>query len=184
LPRRPERPEPRDRVVLRAGEGHVELAEIFSARLEARQVLVIGALRPGQTARIELVGVPALTGRVRLLPAEVDRVSRLGRMRIALPADTALQVGRFARGSIEVGRRRAVALPLSAVRLDQSRATVQLVVDGRIAARAVTLGAVTGGRIEIRDGLAGGETLVLRAGAFLRDGDAVNAVPATAGRGP
>lgn len=157
--------------------GAIELeAEIPESRL--------GALRPGQTARIELVGVPALTGQVRLLPAEVDRVSRLGRMRIALPADTALQVGRFARGSIEVGRRRAVALPLSAVRLDQSRATVQLVVDGRIAARAVTLGAVTGGRIEIRDGLAGGETLVLRAGAFLRDGDAVNAVPATAGRGP
>jgi HlyD family secretion protein len=33
------------------------------------------------------------------------------------------------------------------------------------------------GRAEIRDGLAVGEVVVLRAGAFLRDGDAVRAVP-------
>ena len=38
------------------------------------------------------------------------------------------------------------------------------------------LGAIAGGRAEIASGLSEGESVVLRAGAFLRDGDAVREV--------
>ena len=40
----------------------------------------------------------------------------------------------------------------------------------------VTVGLVTGGRAEILKGLNEGETVIVRAGPFLRDGDAVSPV--------
>jgi HlyD family secretion protein len=85
-------------------------------------------------------------------------------------------VGRFARGTIETARREAISLPLSAVRFDEREASVQVVAEGRVATRRVVLGAIAGGRAEVASGLAEGESVVLRAGAFLRDGDAVREV--------
>jgi RND family efflux transporter MFP subunit len=150
--------------------GEIELeAEIPEAHL--------AALAVGQTARIDLTGGVRVNGRVRLVPAEVDRTTRLGRMRVALEPAPGLAAGRFARGAIETGRRTAIALPLSAVRFERDGAAVQLVVDGRVRLRDVRLGSISGGRAEIREGLREGEVAILRAGAFLRDGDAVRPVP-------
>ncbi len=138
----------------------------------------LGALKPGQSVRVEVAGLAPVQGRVRLVPAEVDRMTRLARVRVALPETATLRVGQFARGLVEVERRTTITLPLSAVVFDQDNATVQLVIAGKVAARRVTLGITAGGRVEIRDGVAAGDQVVLRAGAFLRDGDAVSAVPA------
>jgi HlyD family secretion protein len=63
------------------------------------------------------------------------------------------------------------------VRLERQGASVQLVVEGRVRQRPVVLGSTAGGKVEIREGVAAGDVLVLRAGAFLRDGDAVRAAP-------
>jgi RND family efflux transporter MFP subunit len=150
--------------------GEIELeAEVPESRL--------AALAVGQTARVELSGAGPVAGRVRLVPAEVDRATRLGRMRISLEAAPGLSVGRFARGTVETDRRAAILLPLSAVRLERQGASVQLVVEGRVRQRPVVLGSTAGGKVEIREGVAAGDVLVLRAGAFLRDGDAVRAAP-------
>jgi HlyD family secretion protein len=78
---------------------------------------------------------------------------------------------------VEVGRRDSITLPFSAVLFEQDRATVQRVNDGRVETREVRLGSAVAGRIEVRDGVRAGDRLVLRAGAFLRDGDAVAGVP-------
>ena len=158
--------EPLFRIV---ADGAIELeAEVPEIRLPR--------LAPGQKVRVELAGLPPVEGRVRLLPSEVDRATRLGRLRVALAPDAGLRVGRFARGTIETARREAIALPLSAVRFDEREASVQVVVAGRVATRRVALGAIAGGRAEIASGLSEGESVVLRAGAFLRDGDAVREV--------
>jgi HlyD family secretion protein len=150
--------------------GEIELeAEIPESRL--------AALAVGQPVHVELTGAAPVAGRVRLVPAEVDRVTRLGRMRVALAPAPGLSVGRFARGTIETGRREAIILPLSAVRLERDGASVQMVIDGRVRQRPVALGSTVAGRVEIREGLAVGDILVLRAGAFLRDGDAVRSMP-------
>jgi HlyD family secretion protein len=53
---------------------------------------------------------------------------------------------------------------------------VQTVKDGRIATRKVTLGLSGGGRAEIATGIAAGETVVARAGTFVRDGDLITPV--------
>ncbi|MBL8700956.1 MAG: efflux RND transporter periplasmic adaptor subunit [Alphaproteobacteria bacterium] len=144
----------------------------------------LAAIRTGQKVVLEIAGVPPIAGSVRLVPAEVDRLTRLARIRVALPSEAALRVGLFARGVVEIDRRRAISLPLSAIVFDSDRARVQVVRENRISTRPVVLGISTGGRVEIRDGLADGDLVVLRAGAFLRDGDAITPVvePETAGR--
>jgi HlyD family secretion protein len=150
-------------------EGQIELeAEVPESR--------IAALRTGQKVHVDVTGMPTIEGRIRLVPAEVDRVTRLARMRVALPDTPGLRIGQFARGTVEIDRRDAITLPLSAVLFEQNRATVQRVNDGKVETRAVSLGSAAAGRIEIRDGVRAGDRLVLRAGAFLRDGDAVAGV--------
>lgn len=58
---------------------------------------------------------------------------------------------------------------------------VQVVKDGRIAERKVRAGITAGGWTEILEGLAEGEQVVAKAGAFLRDGDAVRVAEAKTG---
>ena len=53
---------------------------------------------------------------------------------------------------------------------------VQAVKDGRVTTTKVTLGLIGGGRAEIVSGLAEGESVVARAGTFVRDGDAITPV--------
>ena len=53
------------------------------------------------------------------------------------------------------------------------------VVDGtRVEARQVTVGLLSGGDAEIRSGLSESDLVVVRAGAFLREGDEVEPVAA------
>jgi len=76
---------------------------------------------------------------VRVNPsAQAGSRSVLVYLRLDRPAG--FRQGLFAQGTIEIGRIRAVALPLSAVRIDKPAPYVQVVVDGRIAHRPVQTG--------------------------------------------
>ncbi len=157
-------------------KGEIELeGEVPESRL--------GALKSGQSVRVEIAATAPVEGFVRLVPAEIDRTTRLARVRVALPDGAGLRVGQFARGLVEIDRRTAITLPLSAVVFDQETTSVQIVRAGKVEARRVTLGINAGGRVEIRDGVATGDQIVLRAGAFLRDGDAVSPVLTEDARG-
>lgn len=146
--------------------------------LEAQVAEVeLPGLRIGQSVSVLPAGAKgALAGTIRLIAPEVDKASRLGRVRVALDGNPPVALGTFARGIIETGRKRAVTLPLSAITYSRAGASVQAVKDGRIATKSVTLGLVGGGRAEIATGLAAGETVVARAGTFVRDGDLVTPV--------
>ncbi|MBN8910522.1 MAG: efflux RND transporter periplasmic adaptor subunit, partial [Rhizobiales bacterium] len=74
------------------------------------------------------------------------------------------------------GRGRAIAVPLSAVLHSDDGASVQVVVDGKVATRRVKTGLETAGMIAIESGVAAGDLVVAKAGTFLRDGDAVRPV--------
>jgi hypothetical protein len=52
---------------------------------------------------------------------------------------------------------------------------VWIVEDGRVAARGVDVGPERNGQVEVRRGLSGGETVVLKPAATLRDGLKVRA---------
>ncbi|OJV08059.1 MAG: hypothetical protein BGO20_08880 [Bosea sp. 67-29] len=150
-----------------------------AVELEAQVAEVdLPSLRLGQPVAVTPAGAKeALRGTIRLIAPEVDKASRLGRVRVALDGNPSVAIGSFARGIIETGRKRAVTLPLSAITYTRSGATVQTVQDGKIATRKVTLGLTGGGRAEIATGLAQGETVVARAGTFVRDGDLITPVP-------
>lgn len=137
----------------------------------------LARLALGMRARLELPGsARRVEGSVRLIANEVDRATRLGKVRIGLPADVPARIGSFASGTIELARREVVAVPASAVLRSESSAFVMVVRDGRVALAPVEPGVTDAGFVEIRKGLGAGETVVARAAAFLRDGDAVRAV--------
>ena len=134
-------------------------------------------LHVGDPVRLEGEAGRILKGRVRRIDPEIDRTTRLGRVRISLDPDPTLRIGAFARGKVEVARRTSVAVPLSAVLYAaDGGASVFVVADARVEARSVVPGLSTDGLMEIRSGLAAGETVVARASSFLRDGDRVRAV--------
>lgn len=137
-------------------------------------------LVPDLPAEINVAGIGPVQGHVRLVPASVDPVTRLGVLRIALEDDQPLRTGVFASGSIVTQRRQALSVPTTAVLSDHQGQRVQIVKDGAVHSRPVTAGLVWDGRREILSGLEAGETVIARAGAFFRDGDKVNAVSSDA----
>jgi hypothetical protein len=135
-------------------------------------------------AKLRLPGVEAeVAGQVRLVNEEVDKASRTGKVRIALFDASHARPGAFASGEVDLARRDGVGAPSSALRRDGDLARVLVVRDGRVEERRVTPGIVEGDEVEIRNGVAVGETLVARAAAFLRPGDVVRPMLATAANG-
>lgn len=137
----------------------------------------LAALKPGMKVAVTPAGVDKpLEGEIRLISPEVDRASRLGRVRIALKGNPPVAIGSFARGVIETGRKTNVTLPLSAITYSRGGATVQSVKDGKVTTKKVELGLMGDGRAEIVSGLTEGESVVARAGTFVRDGDVINPI--------
>ena len=102
-------------------------------------------------------------------------------MRVALDPAPSLRIGAFARGTLETAHRHGLAVPLAALLYGEAgEAGVLVVEDGRVAERKVVTGLATGELVEVREGLKAGETVVARAGSFLRPGDAVRVAPAPA----
>ncbi|MGL4240353.1 MAG: efflux RND transporter periplasmic adaptor subunit, partial [Beijerinckiaceae bacterium] len=131
----------------------------------------------GQKAAVRPAGRETdLSGKVRLVSAEIARTSRLGRVRLALDKPDGLVVGSFARGVIEIDSRDAILAPLSAVLFTNEGPRVQVVKDGVVETRAITTGIRSGGRVAVQSGLADGETVVTVSGTFLRHGDRVTPV--------
>jgi HlyD family secretion protein len=158
--------EPLFRIVLR---GEVELdAEVIETEL--------AKMSAGQKAKINVAGIGDVTGTVRLVSPEVDKTTRLGRVRIFLGDDPKLRIGSFARGTVDTAHGHGLSVPSSAVVFDAEGAFVQVVRDGRVVRSNITTGLISGGRVEVRQGLAAGDIVVTKAGTFLRDGDAVRPI--------
>jgi len=133
----------------------------------------------GMAARIDVPGTDTgLDGVVRLISTEVDKATRLGKVRVALSTNSA-RIGSFASGTIVVARRAAVGVPAAAVTQTGGADTVEVVKDGKVSVRTVIAGVTNDGVIEMRHGLDAGEVVVARAAAFLRNGDDVRTVEST-----
>ena len=138
-------------------------------------------LREGRPAWIDLGGGARVQGSVRAVYPEVDRATRLGKVRVRLDADPRLRIGTFARGAVEIARTRGVTVPQASVLYGgPARSSVLVVAGDTVEARAVRTGLSDDDDIEIRGGLSEGERVVARAGSFLRDGDKVRPVPLAA----
>jgi HlyD family secretion protein len=161
-----------------AAEPLFRIIEDGAVELEAEVAEVeLPGLKLGQAVAVTPAGATTpLAGTIRLIAPEVDRQSRLGRIRVALAGNPPVAIGSFARGVIETGRKTVVTLPLSAITYSRSGATVQSVTDGKVTTKKVELGLAGGGRAEIASGITDGETVVARAGTFVRDGDIITPV--------
>jgi HlyD family secretion protein len=134
-------------------------------------------LSQGMPVEITVAGWPApVEGKIRLISPEVNQTSRLGMIRISLPADPAPRVGNFGRAEIEVLHRRGIAVPISAVIYQDTDAFLQKVVSGKVSTVPVKLGARADGYVEVLSGIAEGDEVVARAGTFVADGDMVTPV--------
>ncbi|RCW80012.1 efflux RND transporter periplasmic adaptor subunit [Paracoccus lutimaris] len=135
------------------------------------------SLKPGDLAEIEVAGVGLVTGSLRLAPASVDPLTRLGQARVSLTADPGLRVGLFAQGWIITDKREALTVPTAAILADASGERVQVVRDGQVETREIRAGLIWQGRREVLEGLEPGEQVIARAGAFFADGDRVRVAP-------
>lgn len=137
-------------------------------------------LAPGQKVTMTGVGGGApLTGEVRLVEPTIDATTRLGRVRISIDDGSEVRSGMFLDAEVLVTEREVPAVPVTAVGSSAGGTTVMKVAaDGLVSRVPVVTGIRDGGWVEIVSGLAAGDQVVAKAGAFVRDGDRVNPVPA------
>lgn len=138
--------------------------------------LEIAKLREGQKAKIIVPGAGDVTGTVRLIAREVDKSTRIGRVKVFIGANDKLRVGAFARGVIETEKSRGLAIPSSAVMFDPDGTHVQVVNSDSVSRKTVTTGLQADGMVEILSGLNDGDLVVARSGTFLRDGDKIRPI--------
>lgn len=134
-------------------------------------------VQAGQTAMITLAsGTAPLTGTLTLVEPSIDPATRLGRARITLDKPDQVRSGMFAEADILVVSRTAIAVPVTAVGSEGNETTVMTVKDGVVHRIVVTTGIRDGGWVEVLTGLAEGDEIVAKAGAFVTDGDKINPI--------
>ncbi len=136
-------------------------------------------LAPGQKVSMIAVGAPdRLTGSVRLVEPTIDTTTRLGRARVTIDTPAGVRAGMFMDADILVAERETIAVPVTAVGSSPQGSTVMKVTNGEVSRTVVKTGIRDGGWVEIVEGITAGDTVVTKAGAFVRDGDRINPVAA------
>lgn len=140
----------------------------------------LGRLSTGVSAQVVPVGTDtAFTGQVWQIAPTIDAQNRQGMARIALPYSQALRPGGFATATINSGTVTAPLLPESAIQSDDDGSYVFIVdAENKVVRRPVRLGLVTDSGIAIAAGLDGTERVVVRAGAFVKEGETVRPIAA------
>ena len=133
-------------------------------------------VKEGQKVHISAAGADDIQGTVRLVSPEIDKSTRLGRVRVFLGPRPDLKIGAFARGSIETQQSHGIGLPATAINFGLDGAHVQIVRGDIVQRRAVKTGLTSGDLVEIVEGVVADELAVARAGTFLRDGDKIHPV--------
>lgn len=137
-------------------------------------------IRTGQKTRIMLAGSPeALGGSVRLVSPSVDASTRLGSVHVAIDDDAKARAGMYGAAQIVITESTGIALSLSAITVNPDGATARKVENGVVKQVAITTGIQDGSFIQIVSGLQEGDTVVAKAGAFVRDGDHIKPVDET-----
>ena len=152
--------------------------------------LDVTALRPNDRVDVTLDALPGRTypGTIRRIFPAADSVTRLVPVEVALTDASPRQVrpGFLARAVFRLAPRTGVlTIPGTALLESPRGAVVYVVRDGRATLRTVERGATDQGRVEIRSGLAAGDTVVTAGNTRLRDGAPVRVTdPPTPGAAP
>lgn len=120
----------------------LELVDISRLELEASLAAADASLlQVGQVAELQIEGssTPVRATVVRINPTVVAG-SRSVLAYLALAPSPGLRQGLFAQGTLVVGTRESLSLPVSAVRNDRPRPYVQIVRDNKVVHQALDLG--------------------------------------------
>ena len=161
----------------------VEVVDLSRIELEAAVAPEdVGGVQVGQVARLSIDGLaePATATVARINPS-TQSGTRAVLVYLALAPQPGLRQGLFARGTIELARKSALAVPVAAVRIDQAQPYVLAVQNGKVVLRSVGLGlrgeATLDGRIdsvvELASGAQAGDTVLRGTAGAVRDGTAV-----------
>lgn len=138
----------------------------------------------GEGASVELPSGKVLAGTARRISPRVDPQTKLGRIRVQLPRDSALRSGGFARVVFSRVATPVPAVPEKAVQFEASGPLLIVIgADNRAKRMPVKTGARADGFVAIEQGPPVGTRVALGGGAFLLDGDLVDPVAASPAAG-
>ena len=158
----------------------LEIVDLRSLELEAPLSAADSVrVQPGQVARL------AIDGLGQSIPAKVARInpstvagSRSILAYLSVPPTPGLRQGLFAQGQLDMGTVQSLAVPLDAVRTDKPQPYVQVVVDGKVAHRQVTVGVSgdhQGTSVVAVQGLRAGDRVLRGSVGPLREGTVIQA---------
>jgi RND family efflux transporter MFP subunit len=139
---------------------HVPETEVASIQMGQTVKFTVPAFRDANfTGTVKHIGA-ALRDAARDLAIEAEVVN----------ADGKLKPGMFAQGRVVLKEEATLAVPVKALRVDDTVRKLFVVKDGSIEERVVEVGESEGEVVEIRRGVEEGETVVLEPGADAADG--------------
>jgi len=161
--------------VVQPGQEMLRLIRGGRLELDARvPELDLAGVGPGQAVRVQH-GEREIMGTVRALAPVVAGETRLGVVHVALPPESGLRPGMFARAEILPAPAPALTVPQEAVVFRDGRPVVFVLPEGaeRVALRPIATGLRREGVVEVAEGLAPGERVVATGAGFLSEGDRV-----------
>jgi HlyD family secretion protein len=156
------------------------IAQLVSTTLEAKLSAddsQVAVLEPGQKTELRLNAYPGV-----VFPAAIESISPSANQTsrtftaTAIPenADGRLKPGMLVQGDVAaINRPSVLMIPEQAVLSRGLETTVFTVVDGKARRKPVTLGVRGGGMVEVIEGVAAGESVVIDGQAALNDNDQV-----------
>lgn len=115
-----------------------------------------------------------VSGKVWLVSPQVDQSSRLGTVRVELPANAGLKPGMFVRGQVSLGQREAITVPVQSLVTRNGESVIfKLGAGNHAESTVVETGASSDTWVEIKSGLKPGDVVIARGARFLSDRDVV-----------
>lgn len=161
----------------------IEVVDLSRIELEAAVAPEdVGSVAIGQTARLAIDGLTGpVTARVARINPSTQAGTRAVMVYLSLDPRPGLRQGLFSTGSIDLVSSRVLAVPVSAVRVDQAQPYVLAVVGDRVEQRKVTLGqrgelqldGTVEAAVELTGGVAEGTVLLRGSAGAVRDGSRV-----------
>jgi len=136
-------------------------------------------VQPGNIATVRLPTGDTVEGRVRLVSAQIDSDTRLGRARVTLPVRPDLRAGGFVQASFRAEGAPVSVVPDAAITYSADGARVVTVgADDRVQVVAVKIGRRGGGMVELVSGPSVGTRVLTGSQDFVLPGDQVRPIAA------